>query len=192
MTVALNKRTNVYSYVLTDVDVLYYIIFPFFSNLEFKTRKLIDFKLWYIGLFLHKYGYVYLPEGKYLIAKICNCINKNRYTSNKVQPIYITQNDLDLVFKQKSPFDLRLNNSHLVNSQMYSKSKNSSIEGFKVYVYDNNKLINDTFFNSYNKAQAYLKSKSNRLVARYIDTGKLYKNRYSFYSKYQGDQLTNL
>jgi hypothetical protein len=140
MTKALNKRTNVYSYVLTDVDVLYYIIFPFFANLEFKSRKFIDFKLWCIGLFLHKYGYLYLPEGKNLIAKITNCINKKRYTNNTVQPIYITQNDIErttnyvcchfsqrttnvvcchfshLVFNKKSPFDLNSNQSHLLNA----------------------------------------------------------------------------
>jgi hypothetical protein len=190
MTVALNKRTNVYSYVLTDVDVLYYIIFPFFSNLEFKSRKFIDFKLWSIGLFLHKYGYVYLPEGKNLICKITNCINKKRYTNSAVQPIYITQSDIDLVLQQQAPFDLNSNKSHLLNAQAYSRSKNSSIEGFKVYVYDYNKLVTGTYFESYNKAQAFLQTKSTRLVARYIDTGKLYKNRYSFYSSNQGDYLS--
>jgi len=143
MTITLNKSTNVYSYALTDVDVLYYIIFPFFSNLEFKSRKLVDFQLWCIGLLLHKYGYIYLPEGKNLMGKIINCMNKKRYTTNEIQPVYITQNEIDLVFQQEPPFGYNLTKSHLLNSQEYSRSKNSSIQGFKVYVYDYGKLINE-------------------------------------------------
>ena len=46
----LNKRTNVYSYIISDLDVLFHIIIPFFSNLEFKTRKLVEFKLWIIAI----------------------------------------------------------------------------------------------------------------------------------------------
>lgn len=40
-----NKVTNVYSYVITDIDVLFDYILPFFSNLNFYSRKFIDFKL---------------------------------------------------------------------------------------------------------------------------------------------------
>lgn len=33
-----NKKTNVYSYIISDLDVLFNIIVPFFSKLKFKTR----------------------------------------------------------------------------------------------------------------------------------------------------------
>jgi hypothetical protein len=37
--ISLNKRTNVYSYVITDIDESHPVMVPFLSSLEFKTRK---------------------------------------------------------------------------------------------------------------------------------------------------------
>jgi LAGLIDADG DNA endonuclease family protein len=57
----INKRTKVLSYTITDLDVLYHIIVPFFLSLQFKTRKLIDYNLWVTAIKLHIFGYYLLP-----------------------------------------------------------------------------------------------------------------------------------
>jgi len=54
--VALNKLTNVYSFVLSDIDVLYD---SFFESMRFETRKIIDYQFWAIVVRLHKLGYFY-------------------------------------------------------------------------------------------------------------------------------------
>lgn len=184
ITMALNKKTNVYSYVISDIDVLFYVILPFLNCLEFKSRKFIDFKLWSISLLLRKYGYFYLAEGRSLLVGITKCINKKRYSTNKTKCTYISEKDVDLVFNQKPPFDLNLGQPHLINTQTFSRLRGAN-KGFKVYVYDNNILIKGSFFNSYSSTQRHLNIKSNRTIARYIDTGNIYKDRYSFYSKLQ-------
>ena len=83
VTKVLNKRTNVYSYIISDLDVLFHIIIPFFSNLQFKTRKLIDFDLRITAIKLHIFGYYLTPEG---LLKISTNSNKARY-DNKVARI---------------------------------------------------------------------------------------------------------
>ena len=55
--------------VVSPPALRHHIIIPFFSNLEFKTRKLVDFKLWIIAIKLHIYGYYLLAEGKFLLLK---------------------------------------------------------------------------------------------------------------------------
>lgn len=95
VTMALNKKTNVYSYVISDIDVLFYVILPFLNCLEFKSRRFVDFKLWSIGLLLRKYGYFYLAEGKILLVDITKCINKQRYSTNKIKATYISQKHVE-------------------------------------------------------------------------------------------------
>lgn len=89
-----------------------------------------------------------------------------------------------LAFNQKPPFDLNLAQPHLINTQIFSRLRGAS-KGFKVYVYDNNILIQGSPFNSYSSTQKHLNIKSNRTIASHIDTENIYKHRYSFYSKLQ-------
>ena len=99
----LKENKIVYSYTISDLDVLFHIIVPFFSNLQFKTRKLIDFNLWVIAIKLHIYGYYLKPEGRALLLKISQSTNKARY-GNKVE--LPTQSEIDNVFKIEPPFSL--------------------------------------------------------------------------------------
>ena len=174
----LNKRTNVYSYIISDLDVLFHIIIPFFSNLEFKTRKLVDFKLWIIAIKLHIYGYYLLPEGKFLLLIIVNSSNKARYGNNIILP---DESKINNLFKLKAPFDFNSGKSYTILAQEYAKAKGSRT-GFEVYVYKNNKFIGH--FHSYSQAQKEFSLKSNKTISRLIDTDKVSKvYGYKFYSK---------
>lgn len=74
-----------YQLVITDIDVLFQYIYPFFKELPFLSRKGVDFKLWSLGLLLIYGGYHNIDQGNLLLKKIY--INMkgsatNRYTSS--------------------------------------------------------------------------------------------------------------
>lgn len=82
-----NKRTNVHSLSITNIDVLYDYIVPWFQVLNFNTRKEFDFKLWAVAVTIHKHGYFYLPTGRSLLLSIVNSINTKRYSTNNNGPV---------------------------------------------------------------------------------------------------------
>jgi hypothetical protein len=45
MTKVINKKTNILSYTLQNVEILYKYIVPFFSSMEFKSRKKLDYEM---------------------------------------------------------------------------------------------------------------------------------------------------
>ena len=47
----IKNNTNSFQLVITDKDVLFQYIYPFFRNQKFYTRKAIDFAIW--GLILY-------------------------------------------------------------------------------------------------------------------------------------------
>lgn len=174
----LNKKTNVFSYIISDLDVLYHIILPFFSKLQFKTRKLIDFNLFCVAIKLHIQGYYLTPEGRALLLKITKSSNKARYGNNVELP---NQIEIDNIFNAEPPFDINSGKTHTLLAQEYLRIKGSR-SGFEVYVYKKNIFIGH--FSSYNEAQNKLKIKGNRTISRLIDTEKASKLQgYKFYSK---------
>ena len=172
-----NKNTNVYSYIISDLDVLFYIIVPFFSNIKFKTRKYTDFYLWTIAIKLRIYGFNLIPEGKDLLLKISNSTNKSRYNNNLEIP---SKSEIDRFFLNRKPL-LDINtNSHTTLVQDFFRKKGSRY-GFEVFVYKDNKFVGH--YPSYNKAQKALSIKGNKTIARLIDTGRISKiYGYKFYS----------
>ena len=54
---SINGKSKAYLLLITDTDVLFQYIFPFFNKLTFLSRKGIDFKIWSLGLFLIIQGY---------------------------------------------------------------------------------------------------------------------------------------
>ena len=65
-----------------SIDALYDYLLFFLLNIPFQTRKAEDFYFWSLALHLHKLGYCYLPEGRILIYKISQYVNKGRYSTN--------------------------------------------------------------------------------------------------------------
>ena len=51
------EKSKAYQLLITDTDVLFQYIFPFFNKFTFLSRKGIDFKIWSLGLFLIIQGY---------------------------------------------------------------------------------------------------------------------------------------
>lgn len=102
ISVTLNKKTNVYTYAISNIDSLYYYILPFFYNLVFKSRKGVDFELWRVGVLLYKRGYFYNSAGIKLLLLISSNRNKKRYSTNLNTPT-LDKFSIDEVFKLNPP-----------------------------------------------------------------------------------------
>jgi hypothetical protein len=180
--IILNKKTNVLSYTILDIDILYHFIVPFLNNLKFQSRKFIDYKYFVIIVYIHKLGYYMLPKGKELILAISLSINKNRYSTNPTVSIEPTQKSIEDVFNIEPPFDISKGDSHSKLSKIYTLA-NGGRKGYLVHVFKNGIEISNSPFSSYNSAQKAIGlSGRSRTINRYINTGRLYKNIYSFKS----------
>jgi hypothetical protein len=94
---SLNIRINVLSLTLSSIDSLYDIFVLNFLSLEFQTRKNVDFMYWALVLYMHKFGYFYLPEGQKLVVKISNYINKSRYSNSGKTLLFLKLNQVYLI-----------------------------------------------------------------------------------------------
>lgn len=70
---------------------------------------------------------------------------------------------------------------HIILAREFIKSKRIKGE-FKVYVYKNEVEVPNSPYVSYYVVQKNLRFKGNRTVSRYINTDKIYGERYTFYS----------
>lgn len=181
----INLKTNVVSLVVTSVDALYYVL-PFLDSSKMYTRKAIDFKLWRVALLLKIYGYYFLPEGEKLFLDISDILNK-RYSTGSIQNIDEIVTDIfersKTILAKDSPFNVEANISHIDNVREWSirnRSENPKI----VYIYANDGMVKGSPFPSFSAAHKALGLKpSSNTCNRYIDTGRLYKNKYIFTSK---------
>lgn len=187
VTNTINIRTNVVSLAIANTDALYYYLLPYLDSSKFYSRKAIDLKLWRMALLLKVYGYYYTIEGKNLFLDISEILNKRYSTSSSVSDINnviknITERFNDIMQKD-SPFDVKLNIPHIENVRKYSRANKSEISKV-VYIYDSNKMIHGSPFVSFSAAHKALGlNPSSNTCNRYIDTNRLYKNKYIFTSK---------
>ena len=182
----INVRTNVVSLVVNSVDSLYYYVLPFLDNSKMYSRKVVDFKLWRVALLLKIQGYYYLPEGKKLFLDISDIINK-RYSTNTIGNISEIIDDIlkrsEIIFEKDPPFDIKSNTPHSDNVRKFS-IKNRSDNPKVVYIYTNDGMVEGSPFISYSSAHKALGlNPSSNTCNRYIDTGRLYKDKYVFSSK---------
>ena len=182
----INIRTDVISLVVNSVDSLYYYILPLLDTSKMYSRKAIDFNLWRVALLLKIQGYYYLPEGKNLFLKISDILNK-RYSTNTTNNISEIIDDIlkrsKTIFEKDPPFDVKFNISHSENVRKYS-IQNRSDNPKVVYIYTNEGIVKGSPFVSYSSAHKALGlNPSSNTCNRYIDTGRLYKNKYVFSSK---------
>jgi len=178
--ITINKNTKVLVHSYNNIDSLHDTLAYFLLDLSFQTRKGVDFLYWCLVLDMHKYGYFYLDQWIKLTVDIANYINKSRYTkSGKI----ITKPIIDLnLFKTILPIVLTSDMSHLNLAQAFAKIKGPLI----IWAYDNKTLIKGSPFNSYaDVCEAIGLNRKSGTVKRYIDTGKLYNLRYSFFSSPQ-------
>lgn len=182
----INVKTNVVSLVVNSVDSLYYCILPYLDTYNMYTRKAIDFKLWRIALLLKIHGYYFLPEGKKLFLNISDTINK-RYTTTSTRMIdeIITEilDKYQSILAKDPPIDVQANIPHIDNVRKLSLI-NRSEKPITVYVYENKNMVKGSPFPSYSAAHKSLGLKpSSNTCNRYIDTNRLYKNKFIFSSK---------
>jgi hypothetical protein len=78
----IHKNTNVIVYSYQNIDSLHDSFVYFMLDLPFQTRKSIDFLYWCFALYLHKYGYFYLAEGRKLTVDIAKYLNTSRYSNS--------------------------------------------------------------------------------------------------------------
>nr|YP_009136836.1 LAGLIDADG endonuclease [Fusarium culmorum]AKB93389.1 LAGLIDADG endonuclease [Fusarium graminearum]CDL73548.1 Included in intron of cob n1 TaxSordaria macrospora k-hell RepIDF7WD38_SORMK [Fusarium culmorum CS7071]AKE07441.1 LAGLIDADG endonuclease [Fusarium culmorum]QID44155.1 LAGLIDADG endonuclease [Fusarium culmorum]CAB4246886.1 heg15 [Fusarium culmorum] len=189
VTNTINIRTNVVSLAIANVDGLYYYLLPYLDSSKFYSRKAIDFKLWKMALLLKIKGYYYTTEGKNLFLDISDTLNK-RYSTMKSSSVSDINNKIiniterfNAIIELQPPFDVKLNIPHTENVRKYSianRSENPKI----VYIYDGSEMVKGSPFASFSTAHKALGLKpSSNTCNRYIDTNKLYKNKYIFTSK---------
>lgn len=186
-----NKKTNVSSLVVSNIDTLFYSILPLFDFMLYKsaffTRKLEDYKLWAIALKIHKLGYFYLAKGRSLLVSISKSINKNRYSTNPTAkaasvPLEKLNVEIESLFSQNPPLNLNNRLTHTELSKQITRDKGGRY-GFTVYVYKNGTKLEGSPFNSYSAAHQAIGLKgTSRAIGRNIDTGKLFKGIYLFSS----------
>lgn len=188
----LNKLTDVYSMTLVKVDYNFYYVIPFFETLNFFSRKSVDYEWWVISVFIHKLGYIYLPEGKQIALQISSSTNKYRYSTSdslnkKGRACAPNIESIMDLFKQTPPFDISSGRSHLELVKDYTIAKGGR-KGFTVYIYECNstsdlKEMKGSPYSTYGDGHEILGlRRSSRVIGRYIDTGKLYKDKYRFSS----------
>jgi len=83
-----------------------------------------------------------------------------------------------------SPFDLSTGLSHTHLSQKHAKIRGSR-QGYLVHIYENKIEILNSPFSSYSAGHKAIGLKANsRIIASYIDTGKVYNGKYTFTSSF--------
>lgn len=176
-----NKRTNVVSLVVSSVDSLYYYVLPYLESTKMYSRKAIDFKLWKVALLLKIQGYYLLPEGKKLFLDISDIINKRystRSTNNLDDIIEGIFERYKLISAKNPPFDVESNIPHVDNVRAFSIA-NRSERPNTIYLYADGNLVEGSPFASYSATHKWLGLKTtSNTCNRYIDTNRLYKNKY--------------
>nr|YP_009568364.1 LAGLIDADG endonuclease [Orbilia oligospora]QBL02037.1 LAGLIDADG endonuclease [Orbilia oligospora] len=135
---------------------------------------------------MHKLGYFYLPSGKQIALEISESTNKYRYSTNKDKVKFPNIESIIKLFDQTPPFDNSRNLSHFEQIREFTIAKGGR-KGFTVYIYEcefnKMKEIKGSPFSKYGDGHESLGLKrGSRVIGRYIDTGKKYKDKYVFSS----------
>ncbi len=178
----LNRNTSVITISIINIDALYDYLMPFFLSMPFQTRKGVDFSLWCLALYMYKWGYAYLIQGRKLLVLISKYINSGRYTNSNVTGIAPESDTISEVLNYEVPVE----RTPEMNQLEYAKAIARTVTSRSIYIYDNGVLVNTTPYTNYGDAQEAIGlSRTSRAVSRNIDTGKAYLGRYSFYSTLQ-------
>jgi hypothetical protein len=139
-----------------------------------------------MALILKIRGYYYTLEGKNLFLDISEILNKRYSTTVSTENVNEIINNISKKFedilKKDAPFDIELDLPHTKNVRKFSIA-NRSENPKTVYIYTNEGLIEGSPFTSYSAAHKALGlNPSSNTCNRYVDTNRLYKNKYIFSS----------
>ena len=181
----IKNNPNSYQLIITNKDILFQYIYPYFIEASFYSRKSIDFAIWSLVLYLFIFGYHNLPLGKEVLLKLSNNMNSNRYFSDLSDLIEL--DEINSLLKIEPPFDIYSGKSNFILAKEYSLSKGSR-KGFKVYVYKNGLEIKGSPFDSFRSGGKAINIGSVSSIRNYLDTGKIYKDGYTFYTSPQSNK----
>lgn len=173
------SKAKAHTLRITDTDILFQYIFPFFNDLTFLSRKGIDFKMWSLGLFLIIHGYHYIPEGNALIKNLSDSMNTNRYFSKDKEFLDIKK--IQALFEIDPPFNIKSGKSHFILAKEFAIKKGSRL-GYNLHIYKNGVEISGSPFSSYREGGKAIGLKSVSSIKNYIDTNKVFKDGITFYS----------
>jgi len=173
------NNDSAYQLAITDTDVLFQYIFPFFKDLPFLSRKGVDFKIWSVGLFLIIHGYSKIPTGKAILLKLANNMNSRRYFSNIID--ILDTAEISALLEIEPPFNIFSKKSHFALAKNYAILQGSR-KGYKIHIYKDGEEIPGSPFNSYRQGGEAIGLISVSSIKNYIDSGKVFKDVYTFYS----------
>ena len=136
---------------------------------------------------IHKLGYFYSPEGKKIALQISSATNKFRYTTSLKKTELPSDESISKLLAQTPPFDISSGRSHFELVREFTIAKGGR-KGFIVYIYErteSNKLkqLKGSPFSTYGAGHEVIGlNRGSRVIGRYIDTGKEYKDKYIFSS----------
>jgi len=178
----INNKTKVLSYTIQDTEILYKYIIPFFSTMDFKTRKKLDYEMWILAIDIRINGYHLIKQGKSILFKISKGTNKYRYSNSKNNNVKLpTKDEINDLYSLSPIYDENIKLTYKERALKYAL-KIKRRKGYIVHVYKDNKEIDQSPILSYKLASKILNINSN-IISRFIDTGKLYKNKYMFSSE---------
>ena len=114
-----------------------------------------------------------------LLLKLSNNMNSKRYFSDLSDLIDL--DEIKSLFEIEPPFDIYSGKSNFILAKEYSLYKGSR-KGFKVYIYKNGVEIKGSPFDSFRSGGKAIKLNSVSSIRNYLDTGKIFKDGYTFYS----------
>jgi len=106
-------------------DYIKNVLVPFFDNLNWLSKKKLDYLDWKTVLYLKTQGKHFLPEGQNLIFSIFNRMNQNRLSTNQISD----NKDLNLENKIKDLLDAPSNYEIHPNGKIFIKSSGLYLKG---------------------------------------------------------------
>lgn len=145
-TITGKNNNTAYQLTISDTDVLFQYIFPFFKDLQILSRKGVDFKIWSVGLFLIINGYNNIQNGKAILIKLSNNMNSKRYFSNIID--FLDIEEVKALFEIEPPYNIYSKKSHFTLAKEYA-IRQGSRNGYNLHIYKEGKEIPGSPFNSY-------------------------------------------
>jgi hypothetical protein len=158
-----NTKPQVVLY-FRDFSYISSVFIPFLDQLVFFSKKGKDYIDWKILSLLKLEKKHLIPEGKELTKIICNRMNKNRLSTNKKSLNLLTDNEMKII-------DKRIKN--LLNKPSLFQ---------EIWVYDKDQLVPGSPFTIFKHACDSVGIGRVKEGKKIIDSGKLVKKRFSFYS----------
>lgn len=165
----LNKRTSVLIISVTSIEVLFEMNKSLFITIPFQSRKKIDFLYWSIVLYIHKYGYFFIKEGRKFVIETSVYFNTYRYTNAKIVATVPNFEALESVLSKPFSVIIDENLNHTEMAKLFSKSQGKP----KIWIYDNDKLIEGSPFTGYGQALKIINKPTNSNIVLTRPTAEL-------------------